>query len=500
MRRSSKMKRRTVCFLLLAFSFAFVHEATAIELDFQTGNSANLFWIVDQLSKWDSRYTSPRYREYWDGKVKFSDQDYAVLDQYARMRRRLGGLDKEEVKKEISPWTSLLGSAQVLPHEQFALAFLETKNVNDAAALLNLSVEDKKILIMTLKHFARKMKDYYGVEVAHLKSFNQKARILITLADAGGFIDQMRNFYGVSVPLPQTIPVDVLWAPPGFVRPAHMDYHIILPVSVDHAETDEAVLQHLSMVVQEVGQYLLSKLPAETLAKASARLLSECGFINSNRPEMVREAIQVALGEVLFLRERFPDLPVQQLMVPWDNSLDYPYAVDELSRAFSVALRDYFEQASGFYPGFVARAVEIQRTLFPPVPKTFASTGLLYGDKDSRELFNGLFSSVAREEFDISDVRGFTRARLGEKGRVAFIVVTAQHEGNMFKALKSLSNWNKLSSVFRRLRKKSFIYPVTVKKAGVIFVVRGMTPDAVRKGLIELHGMTSMPAGPVEIK
>lgn len=494
------MSRWIVAALMGAMLIGPAPDAGAVELSFQTGNSANLFWIVDQISQWDARYTSPSYRDYWEAKVEFTEQDYGVLDAYGRMRRRVAGLDRAEVKKEFSPWASLFGSPQVLPHERFALAFLETTNVNDAATLLKLSADDRNVLIGTLKHFARKMKDSYGSEIAHLKSFNQKAHVLITLADAGSFIEQMRTFYGVSAAIPQKIPVDVLWAPPGFVMPAHMDYHIILPVSVDHAETDEAVLQHMAMVIQEIGEYLLSRLPPDTLAKASARLLSECGYVNPSRPSMVREAVQIAMGEVLFLKERFPDLPSKPFMVPWDNALQYPYAVDELARAFAEALRDYFNQPSGFFPGFVDRAVKIQKTLFPPIPRSFASTGLLFGDKASRGQFNSLFADVDREEFDVSDGRGFIHALEVQPGRAAFVVVTAQHEGNMYKALKGLSNWNELSKIFRKLRKSSFVYAVQTSGKGTIFVVRGMNANAIRKGLITLYNMNGMPAGPVEIK
>jgi len=494
------MNRLIPAAILLIALLAAAGPSRAVQLSFQSGKSANLFWMVDQLSEWDPVHTSPSYRTYWSNKLELTDQDLMVLDQYARLRQRLARFSESEVRREISPWVSLFGSANILPHERFALAFLETRTPKDAVALLKLSDADQKVVMGTLIHFAKKLKNHYGTETAHLSNFSQKAHILISLADAGGFINEMKNFYGISGPLPQTIPVDVLWAPPGFVRPAHMGYHIILPVSVDKAETDEAVLQHLSMVIQEVGMYLLSKLPAETLSEASGTLLRECGLVNESRPEMVRAALQVALGEILFLRERFPDLPGRALFVPWDNSLEYPFAVDELARAYAEALKGYFNQTGGFYPGFVAKAVEIQKSLFPVRPRFFAPAGMLFGDLESREMFNGLFRDVDRLEVDIGASGDLISARKDHPNRAVFVVVSSPNERNMYQVLKRITNWRKLATSFRGLKKSSFIYPIVSRKGGPVFVIRGLTPDAVRKALMKLYNMTEMPSAPIVIK
>jgi len=473
--------------------------ALATDLKFDSGKSANLFWMVDQISQWDERYTSPSYREYWNGKVEFTEEDFAVLDQYARLRRKLARLKESEVVRETSPWVSLFGGGKLLPHEKFAMAFLETTTVNDAAMLLKLSKQEQDIVIGTLLHFARKLKDHYAVETGHLSAFAQKANILITLADAGGFIGQLRAFYGIKGAIPETIPVDVLWAPPGFNRPTHLDYHIILPVSVDHAQTDEAVLQHLSLAMQEVSQYLLTKLPAETLAKAGMQLLQECGMVNPGNPSMIRQALQVAMGEVLFLRERFPDLPASPVLWPWDPSLDYPYAVDELARGYAAALKETFSQPGGFFPGFVTKAVEIQKALIPPRPRFFTSTGILFGDKESRALFNSMFAAVDRVEVDIDKVGDFETAVDTTPARAVFIVVTAKMEGNMYNALKKFKQWGKISGTFRALRNTSFLTTFREPGGGTVYVIRGTDLDGIRQLLLRLYRMDEIPAVPVTL-
>jgi hypothetical protein len=428
--------RRCFSLLVLIAALAWcVPHTRAVELHFQTQPSANLFWMVDQLSQWSPEFTSLEYRKYWEKKVGFTDDDLTMLDRYARLRKKLARLSDKEVRAEISPWVSLFGRGTVLPHERFALAFLETRTVAEAAQVLGLSEGESKILNDTLLHFARKLKDVWPAETAHLKDFSQKAQVLVSLADAGGFIDQMRIFFGVKGGVPDAIPVDVLWAPPGYIRPAHLNYHIILPVSVDKAGSDEAVLQHLSMAIQEVSAYLLSRLPPDNLAMASRRLLAEAGCPNPSQPDVVREALKLALGEVLFLRERFPDLPRSELLVPYDASMAYPYAVDELARAFALVLKDLLSQPSGFFPAFLDQAVSIQKNQFPPKPAFFANTGVLVATEEGRQLFDGLFADVDRLFFSAADVDDLIAGRGVEQGRTVFVVVTAKDEGLMWKVL-----------------------------------------------------------------
>lgn len=492
--------KRIVTPLLFVVMLLATTAALGVELRFTTGKSANLFWVVDQISQWDARYTAPAYRAYWEKKVELTDTDYAVMDQYARLRRRLARLNESDVKSTTSPWTSLFGAATILPHEQFALAFFETGTPKDAVQILNLSAQDQKIVIGTLIHFAKKIKDHWGDETAHLGGFSQKAQILVSLADAGGFIGQMKSFFGISGPIPQTIPVNVLWGPPGYAVATHMGYHIILPVSADKSETDEAVLQQLSTAIQEIASFLMTKLPQETLAQASRALLRECGLPNPGQPDMIRTALQVALGEVLFLRERFPDLPSQPLLVPWDASQNVPWLADELARGYAAQLKEVFNQPGGFYPTFVSRAIDVQKKLLSPRPRYYASTGLLFGDATSRAMFDGLFGSIERQSINIDDPRGFVDVRDAKVDRAVFIVTTAKNATNMYQALKKITNWRQHTSSFRGLKRSSYIYPIVERGKGPVFVIHGQDMAAVRVALLRLYNMVDLPTQPVVIK
>lgn len=489
--------------LTLWLALAASSPALAVELRFDVGASANLFWMVDQISQWDERYTDPAYRIYWEAKLGgLNDADYAQIDQYVRLRRRLARLSESDVKAQTSPWSSLLGSGTLLPHEQFALAFFEASKPGDAVALLKLSQAEQDLVINTLKHFAARMKDHYAKETAHLKDFAQKATILVSLADAGGYIDQMKSFLGVTQSIPQTIPVNVLWSPPGFVRPAHMDYHIVLPVPADKAETDEAVLQQLSVVVQEAALYLFGKMPADLRSQAGNTFLRECGLVDARQPELIREALQVALGEVLFLRERFADLPHAPALAPWNPAADYPYAVDELARLYAEEMRPSLNQSGAFFPGFVLKAIEVTRLLFPPQPRFFASTALLIGDPESIALFDGLFPDVDRLRFGLEDGAKLVKARQENNNRALFVVVTEANEKVMYQVLKDVmgSSWGKLAGSFQGLRKSSYLFPLVNKGVGTVYAIRGIDKAAVRKLLLEFYRSSELPGKPVVVQ
>ena len=254
------------------------------------------------------------------------------------------------------------------------------------------------------------------------------------------------------------------------------------------------------MAVQEVGAFLLTKLPQETLAQASKALLRECGLVNAEQAEMVRIALQVALGEVLFLRDRFPDLPRGALLVPWNAQLEYPWLVDELARGYAVTLKEIFNQPGGFYPTFVARAIDVQKQLVPPRPRFFASSGLAFGDPVSIAMFDGLFGDVERTTVAISEPRDFLTAREQLVDRAAFVVTTAANATNMYQALKKVTNWRLYTSSFRGLTRSSFIYPIVERGKGPIFVVHGQDEEAVRKALLQLYSMDEMPTQPVVIR
>ncbi|GEM_PF-3771393 len=467
--------------------------AEATELKFQHSQLANMFWIIDQVSQWDERYTNKEYRKYWEEKLALVEEDFDQLEKYARMRRRLAGLEGNEVRTKLSPWSAMFGRAATLPHEQFALAFFEMSTVDEVSAVLRLTPEDNGILMDTFRRFALKLKGSYGMETAHLKGFCEKAQILSSVADTGGFVGTLKSFLGITQALPQVIPVDVLWAPPGYFDPSHMQYHVLLPVSVEQAASDEAVLAHLSLALRETAAYLFSRVPADVLEKASSKLMNECGLIAPRNPTLPGQALLVALGEIMFLQEKFPDLPKKTLLVPFDPRLDVPHAVDTLAREFAVALKPMFNQAGGFYPGFVDKMAEAVKRHFPPRPRLFASTALVLAEGSGSAMFTGLFQGYDRQLFSGVQAADMAAKAGAMPNRHVFLVVTPTMDGAMWTVLKALGAPKQLAQDIKKVATKAAVVPVVRKNGAPVFIIRAPNDEGLRKALVWLHAAEALP-------
>jgi len=57
----------------------------SLTLAFRVSYGANLFYVVDQVSRWDAA-THPYYRDYWERRFGFSEEDRQVLDKYRAVR------------------------------------------------------------------------------------------------------------------------------------------------------------------------------------------------------------------------------------------------------------------------------------------------------------------------------------------------------------------------------------------------------------------------------
>src|SRR5512143_1667041 len=57
----------------------------SLTLNVQVTYASNLFYVVDQLSRWDP-HTRLYYREYWEKRFGVGREDLEILDAYRRVR------------------------------------------------------------------------------------------------------------------------------------------------------------------------------------------------------------------------------------------------------------------------------------------------------------------------------------------------------------------------------------------------------------------------------
>lgn len=475
-----------------------VAPARPVTLKFQTADAANLLWMIDQMSQWDPATTFPSYRAYWEKKLGLTEEDLDMLERYARVRRRLSGAGADASIGEAS----LLGGGETTAAQQYFLAFLEIPGIKTAMNTLPIDAKDKETIFVVIKHFAKKIgiQGDWKTETAHLKHFETHVGILATLADPSGFLTQVKAFLGVTE-MPAQITVDALWAPPGSTDalPALVGFHVILPLPIEAVQSDEAVVKQMAVSVGEAVRYMIGRLPDAERRSISQRILGRSGLVNPARPRLLLDAFTTAFGQVLFLKERFPDLITGPTLVPFEPDLSYPYAVDEFARALIPDLKTFLSTPGAFGGSFLDNALKKADQLFPPRFRTLAPAAVVLGAELPLELFRTTFVDTFQVRYKLTDVGDFVKT-LKETRRPSVILVRPKEVGQMNLALKKLGLRGRQLPDLRRYRKTSVIYPLTVGKGyGPMVVVVARRDADFRKAMVELHRMPGLPAKPLVI-
>ena len=122
-----------------------------LKLKFQTADAVNLLWMIDQMSQWDPRSTSPSYRAYWNKKIGLTEEDLDMLGRYARLRQRLAGADAAQAVDALD----LLGGEITTSSEKYFLTFLEMPSLANALKYLEVDPKDKRKALVKIITDAR---------------------------------------------------------------------------------------------------------------------------------------------------------------------------------------------------------------------------------------------------------------------------------------------------------------------------------------------------------
>ncbi|MFH1530335.1 MAG: hypothetical protein ABIK09_06320 [Pseudomonadota bacterium] len=469
-----------------------------LKLKFQTADAVNLLWMIDQMSRWDPKTAALSYRDYWEKKIGLTEEDLDMLERYARMRRRLSSAGDKDGGNDLD----LLGGGASSARDQYFLTFLEMPGLADALKFLPVDVKDKETILAVLKHFGKKIgtQGNWKEETEHLKSFETQANVLASFSSPtpSAFITQVRVFLGIET-MPEQITVSALWAPPGSTdaRPAILNSHVILPLPVEAVQNDEAVVRQMAIAVGVASRYMIGKLPEAQRRYTSQRILAGAGLVNPERPTLLLDALATSLGQVLFLKEVFPDLATGLTLAPFEPSLPYPYAVDELARALVPDLKSFLPTPGAFGGSFMDMALQKMDQLYPPRFSALASVTAILGQEDSASLFRATFTGSWQVTFSLEAVDGFVQF-LKDNRRPSVILINPKQAGQMNLALKKLGMQSKQLPNLRQYRGKSVIYPLTVGKGyGPMVVIIAQQPDDFRKAFVELHRLQGLPTKPM---
>jgi hypothetical protein len=172
---------------------------------------------------------------------------------------------------------------------------------------------------------------------------------------------------------------------------------MIIPLTDGVAGDPQALPGWLGVVVHEFGHQFLAYVSDARRDALSNRIAARGGLLQRRHANVVDEATQAALGNLLFMRERLPQFFEEGNVYSFEPDLDYPDLIDSLARAVEPLVKDALAKGQTFDAAFVDRVLAAQAAIAPPKLAHFSHVALLFaGSKQGRRDFDGLFWGRSR--------------------------------------------------------------------------------------------------------
>ena len=245
----------------------------------------------------------------------------------------------------------------------------------------------------------------------------------------------------------------------------------------------------VGVVVHELGHALLAQLGPKQSFDVTERILA-AGTINQRHNNIIDEATQAAIGNIVFLRDRLPEALDRFNIYSSDSFLEYPDAIDTLARALEPLVSTALAAGEPFQGAFLDRAVATQKALFGDAPAHYAHVAMvLTGSRQLLNQFNGQFWGNDRFSFGLSDLSDFDAASKSAPRLSRWIVLT-QAEATP----EVMSKLHLTSAVKLAVGQGACVRAVPrVAQGGYDFLVLGRDPDSLRRVLIAVHRASGVP-------
>ncbi len=369
----------------------------AFTVTFRASAFSSTFWVIDQTSEWSEPYTRPHYRKALNQRFALTDADKELLKAYARMRSKYS--DESQTEPGIAnPVDGLLPPALSAP-DAFAMAFFNAQDVAGAAASLKLSNAETETVRRVFDAFRPRIEQLLAKE-PHLPQIVTQYEAWATQTQLAEFLSKMARFYGVTAKAGRALTVDLLWAPEGSSSATCVGPFMLIPLSDTQARDVKELKTMFGVTVHEFGHYFASLLDSGTRV-AFGNTAASRGLPNQRHPNILDESTQVALGNIIFMRDRFPDAydPTANFY-NFEPNNDWPDAIDSLGRALTPVVEKHLGTEGAFSAAYLNDALGVQDRLFPPRAKHFARVALVHVENNQlASYFNGLFPGVSRFSF-----------------------------------------------------------------------------------------------------
>jgi len=367
---------------------------------------------------------SSPYAEFFAHGPASTPGDAELLKTYARLRREYSKA-RDTAEPEPDPATpSDMLPPRATPSQRFAHAFMCAVSTDQAAARLSMTPSDQQTLASVFTHFRPRLE----AEIRRTSFLPRAEREMKALADEARmseFLFAMGRFFGTGDAMPVPLYVDLVWGPPDSHQATAVDDHMIIPISEEIANDPKELASWVGVIVHEFGHQFLAYVPDVQRWRISNRILAVGGVLRRRHANVVDEATQAALGNLLFMRERLPAALDERFVYSYEPTLDYPDIIDTLSRRAEPLVRDALAQGEPFEGRYLEALLAAQAEVAAPRLDHFSHVALLLvGGETENKYFDGLF--WGRSRFASSDVAEFVKHSAGADSISRWVVVTVE--------------------------------------------------------------------------
>jgi hypothetical protein len=392
-----------------------------IAVEWRTEPFVSLFWAIDQASDWDEGAGPSPYAEFFDKHLPRAAGDAEMLKAYGRLRRDYSQPTTPEPDPDPAYPSDML-PPKMTSSERFVHAFLCAGSTDAAAAALSMSPADQELLATVFAHFRPRLEVEFGrAEFLARAATDMKA--LAEQAKMSEFLFRMGRFFGTGSAVPVPLYVELVWAPPNAHKATAIDDHMIIPISEKIANAPKELASWVGVTVHEFGHQFLAYVPEDQRRRASNQIVAAGGLLRRRHSNVIDEATQAALGNLLFLRERLPSALDEKFVYSYEPSLPYPDLIDSLSRRAEPLVRDAIAKGETFDGPYLDALLAAQAVVAPPLLEHHSHVALLFvGGADERTYFDGLFWRGSR--FVVNDAAEFAKKSARAPSISRWVVVT----------------------------------------------------------------------------
>lgn len=320
-------------------------QSASVSFTAQYREAGNIFVIMDCVSGWwDKTFCQDdgAYQKEWSKRFGLTDEEKKLFSKYNDLRQRYyKGLGAP--KDEIGPYADgIFAKKASITEDLIAPSFYGSTNLNEALEKLKKVINSEDLAFLAA--FYEKFKPKYQMLLDESQPFKKKAGELnrkLARPEYVKFFSKISHYYSVS----ESLSYEVLftWYPPldkDFAVP--IDKFLVLQKNpIKHIDWDDE-----DVVFHEIVHTISVRQPQQQKEAISKVVLDAClideKFPKRQKGKIMEEPMAVAVGQILFLKEFFPE------RLRWDSKLYNNYWISSFAKLIYPVIEDDFTRKEIF--------------------------------------------------------------------------------------------------------------------------------------------------------